>query len=100
MVSRLGISDGGRLAAGSEWRVAGGFESGRRNKSLRPRPTKPGKAGEVSSAVGRILSPLQGWAVFNSGSRADALGLILPTRWGGGTVPTGRDERWDLVDGR
>ena len=31
-----------------------------------------------------ILSPLQGWATFNDDSRADALRLILPPRWGGG----------------
>ena len=30
-----------------------------------------------------ILSPLQGWRIFNVGSRADALRLILSPRWGG-----------------
>ena len=30
----------------------------------------------------RILSPLQGWTVCPLVSRADALGFILPPRWG------------------
>jgi hypothetical protein len=30
-----------------------------------------------------ILPPWQGWRIFNVGSRADALRLILSPRWGG-----------------
>ena len=30
-----------------------------------------------------VLSPLQGWTIFNAVTRADALRFILSPRWGG-----------------
>ena len=76
---RLRLGLGGREGGG-------GSRGGKRKKflrSLRPWPTKRGKAGEVGSAVRGILPPCQGWAVLLAVSRADALRFIFPPRWGG-----------------